>query len=392
MYIPEPPDFQVIGVSPGSAEPGQSAVTPTLTLYNQGEATVGPVTGVLYSLDGNATVLDSASFSVSDSIFSGLQTTVVETPMISVDENHTDSTPLKFEVEMTDGLETWFVEFDLPVPWPVLKITRVEIDDSGGDGILDPGETATLEIEVTNTGDLSTTGTVSGVLSVADSSSATTSLLESEGYFGSMYSGPSRDDDDFELDEVTGVVGAHLDLLLTLVDDEHVFEVSLQLVLGTPPWQSLSAMDDDVGDALDEYDFDIVNGQVRVVDGTIEMVLESAEPYDPTTLFLEAWGQAAGSDYLYYRWVLQAGSTTFQGYDASDGFLTIGSMDVDFVDDTHVMLSWLAEDMALFSNDFSLGWASGWCGPDEYYCDHFPNGWGYPYVSFSTSGWFDVSW
>ena len=75
---------------------------------------------------------------------------------------------------------------------------------------------------------------------------------------------------------------------------------------------------------------------------------------DPTTLFLEAWGQAAGSDYLYYRWVLQAGSATFQGYDASDGFLTIGSMGVDFVDDTHVMLGWLAEDMALFSNDFSL--------------------------------------
>ena len=42
--------------------------------------------------------------------------------MISVDENHTDSTPLKFELELTDGLETWFVEFDLPVPWPVLKL------------------------------------------------------------------------------------------------------------------------------------------------------------------------------------------------------------------------------------------------------------------------------
>ena len=55
--------------------------------------------------------------------------------------------------------------------------------------------------------------------------------LESEGYFGSMYSGTSRDDDDFELDEVVGEVGDNLDLLLTLTDDEHVFEVSLQLVL-----------------------------------------------------------------------------------------------------------------------------------------------------------------
>ena len=48
-------------------------------------------------------------------------------------------------------------------------------------GVLDPGEAATLEIEVTNTGALSTSGTVSGVLSVVESGTATTSVLESEG-------------------------------------------------------------------------------------------------------------------------------------------------------------------------------------------------------------------
>ena len=35
-------------------------------------------------------------------------------------------------------------------------------------------------------------------------------------------------------------------------------------------------------------------------------------------------------------------------------------------------------DLAL--DGFSMGFAAGWCGPPEYYCDLFPDGWGYPFT------------
>ena len=39
-----------------------------------------------------------------------------------------------------------------------------------------------------------------------------------------------------------------------------------------------------------------------------------------------------------------------------------------------------------------MGLAAGWCGPDTYFCDHFPDGWGYPYVSYSSASWYSLSW
>ena len=43
------------------------------------------------------------------------------------------------------------------------------------------------------------------------------------------------------------------------------------------------------------------------------------------------------------------------------------------------MLSFDTDDADLILDRFSVGLAAGWCGPDYgYFCDHFPNGWGYP--------------
>ena len=36
--------------------------------------------------------------------------------------------------------------------------------------------------------------------------------------------------------------------------------------------------------------------------------------------------------------------------------------------------------------------AAGWCGPDEYYCDHYPDGWGYPYVGWSPWLFYSIDW
>ena len=51
--------------------------------------------------------------------------------------------------------------------------------------------------------------------------------------------------------------------------------------------------------------------------------------------------------------------------------------------------------MDLTLDEVRFGFGAGWCGPPDYYCDHWPDGWGYPYDSesgFSTSGWYELSW
>ena len=47
--------------------------------------------------------------------------------------------------------------------------------------------------------------------------------------------------------------------------------------------------------------------------------------------------------------------------------------------------------MGLSTNSIDLGLAAGWCGPPEYYCDHYPNNWGYPYESMDTGLWFEAA-
>ena len=49
----------------------------------------------------------------------------------------------------------------------------------------------------------------------------------------------------------------------------------------------------------------------------------------------------------------------------------------------NIVLATLAEPLAELSLKF---------GPPEYFCDHFPDNWGYPYVSYNDQGWFSFQW
>jgi hypothetical protein len=48
--------------------------------------------------------------------------------------------------------------------------------------------------------------------------------------------------------------------------------------------------------------------------------------------------------------------------------------------------------LGLILDVLAIGFAAGWCGPPTYYCDQYPDGWGYPYDAFSTGEWFDLRW
>jgi hypothetical protein len=392
VYAPEPPNPVLTSSTPTSASPGDTGLPVTLVLRNAGNATAGPVTGELVALDGDVSVSSGSTFTVDADIWQAGETQVISGPTVDISAAHSDSTPARFEVLLTDDVESWTVDVSIATPWPVLKIIGIEVDDDGGDGILDPGEAATLSLDVVNTGDMSTFSPVTGVLSAASTSTAVTTITSADGSFGRLTSGSSRDDD-FELAVTGGAAGDTLDLVLNLEDDTAEYVATAQIILGEPPWLSLTPRDDDQSDNVGGYGFDFVNGRYRVVGTTVELWLESAVPIDPATLFIEAWGNASGADFTYYRWVLQSGSGTFQGYTSSAGFQTIGTVSAEFPGNDDVILSWDADDMGLLSDGFRIGLAAGWCGPPEYYCDHFPNGWGYPYSSgFYTSSWYDIRW
>jgi hypothetical protein len=79
---------------------------------------------------------------------------------ISIDNNIEDQHILNFDLAITGDDEssnsyTWDSNINLAVNAPVLEIGDMTIDDSGtgnGDGILDPGETATVNVSTSNTG------------------------------------------------------------------------------------------------------------------------------------------------------------------------------------------------------------------------------------------------
>jgi hypothetical protein len=392
VWLPEPPRPEVVDLSPSSASPGDTGLALRIRLVNSGDDTAGPVTVELSSASEDLRVVSGASQTLTDGVWTGGTILSLEDVVVDVDPGHLDSRDLQLALLIDDGVESWTVTADLAVPWPVLEIVGITIEDSGGDGVLDAGESATLEIAVANTGDADATGVVRGTLGFAATSTATATLTENSGYFGRLPAGSSDDDDGFAVQVVGGAAGDTLDLELTLTDDAHTYVARAQLVLGEPPWLQLSSSEDPYADTVDGYDFDLAQARYRVVDGQVELWVESHTSYDPDGLFLEFWGSGTGSSYAYYRFVVQSGVAKLQGYQSGVGFRTIATPTLEAPDEQSVLLRFATSDLAMTGTTLKLGLAAGWCGPDTYYCDHFPDGWGYPYDSFSSASWFSLSW
>lgn len=392
VYVPEPPAPQITSFSPTEVEPGQTGMELSFTAWNAGEDTAGAVSATLVGADPDVTIVDPGPVELTAGVWAAGTSESASGLVFDVSAGHTDSRPVRLEIELDDGLESWVVDVDVDVPWPVIRVLAIEVDDDDNeDGILDAGETAQLEIEIGNSGGLDTFGSLSGTLSVASGSVAELSIEDPDLSLPSLTQGGTRTiRTDVEVS--AGNDGDTVDLLISLDDGTTTYEVESEIVLGEPTWNLLSLGDDPTGDALDESDFDLLNGRYRVVDGEVQLVLSSDTAYDSGQLFIEAWGSAGGASYTYYRWVLQSGTATMQGYTQSDGFTTIGTLGVDFLSSTEVMLTWDAADMGLATNAFNIGFAAGWCGPPSYYCDHFPDGWGYPYDAFSAGDWYAIRW
>ncbi len=387
-WVPEPPDFTVSGrTDPTTLAPGDSGVRIALTVKDTGATTSGPVIAMLSSSDAHVNVTDPGPLTISNDVMDRNDTYTITGFAFDVSSTHTDSTDVALQVTLDDGVESWLYDLSFDVPYPVFTVTSIEIDDDGGDGLLDPDESGTLTINLTNTGDINASGTVSGVMSVAGTSVALAEVPTDSEVFGSIASG-STADARFDVAVTGGAAGDPLDLELALFDSSRTYSASTQLFLSEPPWSSLSTEDDAEGDTVDGWEFDVKSGSYRVIDGVMQIRISSYEPLDAGTLFVEAWGYSIAGDYDYYRLVAQSGNATLQGY--LGGFTSLPDPTLSYPDANTVQFDFPLSDLGLFSDSLNLGFASGWCGEPEYFCDHFPDGWGYPYDE--VNGWNPALW
>lgn len=395
-YVPEPPSpvLTLLTTTPSTVQPGDT-VDLVIELTNKGADSAGAVLAELTSSDSELTVVAGGPKNLSDDSWLAGTTRTLDGFQLQVSEDHVDSTSVVADLDLNDDLESWKVPISLSVPWPVLRITSIEIDDRTGgdnDGLLEPGETADLDIEVTNLGDQGATGLVSAVLSLQSSSTASTTVDESSTLLGSLGVGVSQDKD-FEVSVDSGAsLGDTVDLLMTMTDTNGVeYTSEAQIVLGEAPWLYVSTANDSIGDSVGSYTVDLVNARYRVSGGVFELEYLTASAFDTSTAFIEMWAVASSGDYAFYRLSLQGTSAKLQGYDSA--FVTLAKPTVTYPDSSTVRLAWNEADMGIGSTQFRAGFGAGWCGSDTgSFCDHFPDNWGYYYTGYDQSNFYSLRW
>jgi len=158
------------GNGDGLLSPGE-IIDLTLSLQNAGPDDATGVTGVLRSNNAYAAPVDStASYGSIPTSGTGSN---LDALTFTVDAGAPDGAELDLELEATDGARgTWFINVpSVSVAAADLVLTDTVVDDAApggdGDGTLEAGETAWVELTLTNNGPIGLLG-VSGVLTSTD--------------------------------------------------------------------------------------------------------------------------------------------------------------------------------------------------------------------------------
>ncbi len=121
-----------------------------ITLVNVGTDEATGVTATISSTDPYLTIIDDTENY--GNITGGASAMISGAFQISVDDLVPDGHGIMISLEATDGVDTWESNFTLTAHAPILETGMMIIEDIGGNGMLDPGETATIFIPVTNNG------------------------------------------------------------------------------------------------------------------------------------------------------------------------------------------------------------------------------------------------
>jgi hypothetical protein len=309
-------------------------------------------------------------------------------PTVSIDASKTDGFGVPITLTVTDAQEAFSVDTWLEVPWPVLEVIDVTLVDfdGDGDGLLDVAETATLGVRVTNIGTLAS-GSLDCILSAAPG----VSVLQDQSLAAPLPPGEAAPLE-YEIRLDSGVVGAPLDLVVDCGDGRGEWSLPVQLFVSQPGWSWFTALPDPSDDAVEGYGFDLVLGRWRVAGSTLMIELTSSVDYDPSSVFIEAWMESDLAAWDQYQLVAQSGYGSLRGYTLAAWWSLTDPVITD-LDSRRLAIDVDLTSMALSSNTLSLGFASGWCGGSTYFCDHYPDGWGDPYVAgLVPDQWVDLDW
>ncbi len=124
-----------------------------VTLENLGNSTATNVSAVLSPNDTYLTITDD--YNTWPDIPDGTLSTQNGAFGLSIADDVPDQHAATFDLEMTDGSETWNSQLNITVNAPFLEAGNLSIDDvagGNGNGRLDPGETADISIVTLNNG------------------------------------------------------------------------------------------------------------------------------------------------------------------------------------------------------------------------------------------------
>lgn len=394
FFLPQPPEPRVTSqtTTPSPVAPG-SDVSWTVNLANAGEGTQGPTTIRISTVDPAVTMTSAGPFALGTSGGWARGASASVDFGFSVASDRKNSRPIQFVAAITDAFETIEVPIDVQVPWPVITVSGLVIDDwddGDADGLLEPSETANLDLSITNVGGLNTFGSTTCALAVTGGT-ATATVDVASSFIGVISAESTETEDDFQVTVTAGSNGDTLDFTLTCTDRDETYVAPFQITLGERPWVSISAIDDPVGDSRDSYRFDAVNGRYRSDGKDLQIELTSDTPHGGLTgLFIEFWGRSTGAEYVYYNGVAAGSSGNLRGY--GRGFTPLTTFTVTEVDAYTLRFDVPLEPMNLRVDSMELGFGIGFCGGTTQYCDHFPDGWGAPYTGLNTSRWVTLTW
>ena len=140
------------GNNNGEADYGEDIVL-NVTLENLGNSTATNVSATLFSSDPYITITDNSNNWLD--IPAGTTSTQNGAFAFTVSDDVPDQHTVSFDIEMTDGIDTWNSSFTIIINAPLLEAGNITIDDisgGNGNGRLDPGETADIIIQTLNNG------------------------------------------------------------------------------------------------------------------------------------------------------------------------------------------------------------------------------------------------
>lgn len=388
---PEPALIEVI-IDPAEIEPGGEAGWSAI-LVNNGGVGNGPMWASVSTSDPDVTIHAPGPFAVAPTDWGVGELIPIETSF-TVAAARTHSGSVSLEIRVYDEVDSWVLTSVVGVPWTELMVTGLQIDDSvGGDGdqTLEVGESAFIEVDLTNVG-LRASGALQCVLAVE--SDAVIQVISDTDDFGQLAPAGTQDGDDFEVWVSSGNAADEATFSWTCSDSDHAYFAETTLVLGEAPWQAISRTPDPTGDALGDSDFDLVFGEWRLGPNTLEIRLRSKMGFDPSLSFVEAWVISNGTPYDMYQIVALNGMGQLVAWNTQQAGPTayLGAPEVWAVGrELTIVVDRSQLDLA--ASSLILGFGAGFCGGTDFYCDHFPDEWGEVWTAGpQTDLWFELDW